>query len=66
MSFRLHFPVKVSIRSNDHINSHENKQGNDRLAGTVLLRRWEGKTCKFGFIKRVYKGRITTVKDLES
>ena len=47
------------------INSHENKQGIERLAETVVLRRWEGKTCKFGFIKRVYKGPITTVKVFE-
>ena len=33
---------------------------------TVELRRWESKTGKFGFIKRVDKGRITTVNDLES
>ena len=30
---------------------------------TEMLRRWECE--KFGFIKRVQKGRITTVKDLE-
>ena len=33
---------------------------------TVVLRRWERSKQKFGFIKRVDKGRITTVKDLES
>ena len=33
---------------------------------TVVQRRWESETWKFGFIKRVDKGRITTVKDLES
>ena len=33
---------------------------------TVVLCRWEGSKQKFGFIKRVDKGRITTVKDLES
>ena len=33
---------------------------------TVVLRRWERSKHKFGFIKRVDKGRITTVKDLES
>ena len=32
----------------------------------MVLRRWEGERRKFGFIKRVDKGRITTVKDLES
>ena len=32
---------------------------------TVVLRRWEIET-KIYFIKRVDKGRITTVKDLES
>ena len=32
---------------------------------TVVLRRWEIET-KNDFIKRVEKGRITTVKDLES
>ena len=30
----------------------------------VVLRRWERSKQKFGFIKRVDKGRITTVKDL--
>ena len=33
---------------------------------TVVLRRWERAKQKFGFIKRVAKGWITTVKDLES
>ena len=33
---------------------------------TVVLCRWERSKQKFGFIKRVDKGRITTVKDLES
>ena len=33
---------------------------------TVVLRRWEGSKQKFGFIKGVDKGEITTVKDLES
>ena len=33
---------------------------------TVVLRRWERSKQKFGFIKRVDKGEITTVKDLES
>ena len=33
---------------------------------TVVLRRWERSKQKFGFIKRVDKGSITTVKDLES
>ena len=33
---------------------------------TVVLRRWERWIQKFGFIKRVDKGWITTVKDLES
>ena len=33
---------------------------------TVVLRRWERSKRKFGFIKRVDKGWITTVKDLES
>ena len=33
---------------------------------TVVLRRWEWSKQKFGFIKRVDKGWITTVKDLES
>ena len=32
---------------------------------TVVLRRWEIET-EIDFIKRVDKGRITTVKDLES
>ena len=32
---------------------------------TVVLRRWERSKQKFGFIKRVDKGWITTVKDLE-
>ena len=32
---------------------------------TVLLRRWERSKQKFGFIKRVDKGWITTVNDLE-
>ena len=32
----------------------------------VVLRRWDSETWKFGFIKRVDKGRITTVNDLES
>ena len=32
---------------------------------TVWQRRWESET-KFGFIKRVDKGWITTVKDLEN
>ena len=29
---------------------------------TVVLRRWERSKQKFGFIKRVNKGEITTVK----
>ena len=33
---------------------------------TVVLRRWERSKQKFGFIKRVDNGWITTVKDLES
>ena len=33
---------------------------------TVVLRRWERSKQKFGFIKQVDKGWITTVKDLES
>ena len=33
---------------------------------TVVLRWWERSKQKFGFIKRVDKGEITTVKDLES
>ena len=33
---------------------------------TVVLRRWEISKQKFCFIKRVDKGWITTVKDLES
>ena len=33
---------------------------------TVVLRRWERWKQKFGFIKRVDKGWITAVKDLES
>ena len=33
---------------------------------TVVLRRWESDSGKFAFIKRVDKGRITTVNDLES
>ena len=33
---------------------------------TVVLRRWERSKQKFGFIKRVDKGEISTVKDLES
>ena len=33
---------------------------------TVVLRRWERSKQKFGFIKRVDKGEITTVTDLES
>ena len=33
---------------------------------TVVLRRWERSKQKFGFMKRVDKGEITTVKDLES
>ena len=33
---------------------------------TVVLRRWERSKQKFGFIKRVDKSEITTVKDLES
>ena len=33
---------------------------------TVVLRRWERSKQKFGFIKRVDEGEITTVKDLES
>ena len=32
----------------------------------MVLRRWESETWKFGFIKRVEEGRITTVKDLQS
>ena len=32
----------------------------------AVLRQWESETWKFGFIKRVDKGRITSVKDLES
>ena len=33
---------------------------------SVVVRRWESETGKFGFIKRVDKGLITTVNDLES
>ena len=33
---------------------------------TVVLRWWERSKQKFGFINRVDKGEITTVKDLES
>ena len=33
---------------------------------TVVLHRWESETGKLGFTKRVDKGRITTVNDLES
>ena len=33
---------------------------------TVVLRWWERSKQKFGFIKRVDKGEITTKKDLES
>ena len=33
---------------------------------TVALRRWEKWKKKFGFVKRVDKGWITTAKDLES
>ena len=33
---------------------------------TVVLRRWERWKQKFGFIERVDKDWITTVKDLES
>ena len=33
---------------------------------TVVLCRWERSKQKFGFIKRVDKGEITTVKDLGS
>ena len=33
---------------------------------TVVLRRWERSKQNFGFIKRVDKDEITTVKDLES
>ena len=33
---------------------------------TVVLRRWGRSKQKFGFIKRVDKGRIATVKGLES
>ena len=33
---------------------------------TAVLCRWERWKQKFGFIKRVDKGWITTVKDLES
>ena len=33
---------------------------------TVVLRRWERWKQKFGLIKRVDKGWIPTVKDLES
>ena len=33
---------------------------------TVVLRRWDSEILKFGFNKRVDKGRITSVKDLES
>ena len=32
---------------------------------TVVLRWWERSKQRFGFIKRVDKGEITTVKDLE-
>ena len=32
---------------------------------TVVLRRWERSKQKFGFIKGVDKGEITTVKDLQ-
>ena len=33
---------------------------------SMLLRRWENETRKFGFIKRLDKSQITNVKDLES
>ena len=31
---------------------------------TVVLRRWESDTCKFGVNKRVDESRITTVKKI--
>ena len=33
---------------------------------TAVLHRWERSKQKFGFVKRVDKGLITTIKDLES
>ena len=48
--------VKVTKISNKFLVSKE----------TVVLRRWERSKQKFGFIKRVDKGEITTVKDFES
>ena len=50
------------------LNQQRNKTANEFLVSkeTVVLRRWERSKQKFGFIKRVDKGWITTVKDLES
>ena len=36
------------------------------LVSKETVRRWERSKQKFGFIKRIDKGLITTVKDLES
>ena len=48
--------VIVKVESLKYQNSKE----------TVVLRQWESETWKFGFIKRVDKSQITTMKDLES
>ena len=51
-----------------YLNYEANMKTNKFLVSkeTVVLRRWERSKQKFGFIKRVDKGEITTVKDLES
>ena len=60
--------VRVRLLLLFHVLRNIRKLVNEFLVSkeTVVLRRWERSKQKFGFIKRVDKGRITTVKDLES
>ena len=40
------------------INSHENKQGIERLAETVVLRRWEGKRANLVLLNEFIKAQL--------
>ena len=59
--FSLSF-ARIKNTETDYLYIHEFLVSKE----TVVLRRWERSKQKFGFIKRVDKGWITTVKDLES
>ena len=55
----------VALLTNQHL-PHLTSELNKFLVSkeTVMLCRWERSKQKFGFIKRVDKGEITTVKEL--